>query len=797
MRSPKSIPLPFSLALRTAILLASCALMAGCGGSGPSTTLPPPPSPTPAPTPTPSPTPIPTPTPTPTPVPTGFPLATVPATFNTAEFRESDGPRQHNAHVAWAAGHTGAGVTIAVIDTGIDSDSPEFAGRLSTNSVDLYSTRNSINGVDDHGTLVALVAAAARNGTGVLGMAWGASVMAIRADEPGSCTANNAGGSAADCSFLDADIARGVDHAVANGARVINVSLGGEGGANAALQQAVRDAAAAGVLVIVASGNDGAAGLDDFGQQMISAGNGAVIVVGAVDEAYQMADFSNRAGADTQFYMAARGDGVCCVYENGELFIDDEGFAFIVSGTSFAAPQVAGAAALLAQAFPNLTGQQIADILLRSAFDAGASGNDAVFGRGILDVNAAFKPIGATLVAGGIGLLSLGEASGTLSPAMGDSLAGAGLTTVVLDQYARAFDATLAGSFQPARQRSPLHTALAGQQRQLGGGNGQASVALTVDASGHPDSLRLTSGEAEQARVLAARVALQLSPHTQLGFSYAQSADGLQAQLQGLDQPAFMIAGSPAGDAGMVQGSDMAFALRHKFGPWGLTVSAGSGQTWSSSTDRRAAALRGVQRSEGVASMGLALDRRMGAVATTLGVTWMGEDESVLGAFFQPGLGVAGADSLFLDATARWKMAPGWQLGASLRQGHTTARPSRVVAARSRLTTRGFALDLERRGVFGASDALALRVSQPLRVEGGSLGLSLPTAWDYATLRATSSLQWLALAPSGRELDAELAWRGSLWGGSAAASLYWRRDPGHLADMPDDTGVALQWSRGF
>lgn len=780
---------------RSALLLAGCALVASCGGGGSVSGLPPPPRATPAPTPTPAP--APTPTPAPTPAPTGFPQAAVPGTFNTVEFRQSDGPRQHNAHAAWAAGHTGSGVTIAVIDTGIDSDSPEFAGRLAASSTDLYATRNSLDGPDDHGTLVALVAGAARNGAGMLGIAWGASIMAIRADEPGSCAAENAAVSEADCAFLDDDIARGVDHAVANGARVINISLGGAGGANAKLQQSVRDAAAAGVLVVVASGNEGLAELDDYGRQMISAGGGAVLVVGAVDEDYRMADFSNRAGADTQFYLAARGEAVCCVHEDGRMFVDAEGFVFGVSGTSFAAPQVAGAAALLAGAFPNLTGQQIADILLRSAFDAGASGADAVFGRGILDIGAAFRPIGSTSVAGGTGLLSLGQPSGTLSPAMGDALTTASLSTVILDDYARAFEAELGGSFRSAQQRSPLHGALAGQQRHLGGGNARASFAFTVDGRGLARALHLTHAEAEQARVLAARVAVQLSAQTQIGFAYAQGADGLVAQLQGHERPVFMIAGSSAGDAGLLQGSDAAFALRHRLGRWGLTVSAQSGQTWSAAVDRHVADLRGERPREGLSTLGLAFDRRFGALDTSLGLSWMAEDTSLLGAHFQTGLGLAGADSLFVDLAAGWAVASDWRVGASLRQGHTTARRSLVVAPGSRLTTRGFALDVERRNLLAHGDALALRLSQPLRVGSGALGLALPTAWNYTTLSADRQLQWLALAPSGRELAAELAWRGQLWGGQAATSLYWRRDPGHLADVPDDRGVALRWNRAF
>jgi hypothetical protein len=77
------------------------------------------------------------------------------------------------------------------------------------------------------------------------------------------------------------------------------------------------------------------------------------------------------------------------------------------------------------------------------------------------------------------------------------------------------------------------------------------------------------------------------------------------------------------------------------------------------------------------------------------------------------------------------------------------------------------------------------------------LGLELPGAWDYATLTATSATQRLPLAPQGRELVAELAWSGPLFDGQGAASLFWRREPGHYVGTPADAGIALRWARGF
>src|SRR5690606_15329056 len=300
-----------------------------------------------------------------------------------------------------------------------------------------------------------------------------------------------------------------------------------------------RNAVNAGLLVVVAAGNDGEAELESFPAGLDGLGTGGVIVVGSVGENGEISDFSNRAGSRPDFFIAARGERICCEYRDGVLYVDDEGFAYLFSGTSFAAPQVSGAAALLAQAFPNLTGREIVDILLRSAFDAGAFGPDAVYGRGILDLARAFQPLGTTRLAGGSAVLALGDSSGSTSPAMGDAASTASLPAVVLDEYARAFGTDLGVTLGRAVPREPLHGSVGVERRVLSGASEAMSLAFTIDArgkAGEPPRIRqltLAREDAEAARVLAARVAMRLSPGTQIGFAFAQGPDGLVAQLQG------------------------------------------------------------------------------------------------------------------------------------------------------------------------------------------------------------------------------------------------------------------------
>jgi len=799
-------------ALRSGAAIGALALLAACGGGGGGGGGPvistPAPQPTPSPTPPPAPAPAPTPTPTPTPA---------PSSFDTAEFRMSDGPEQHKAATAWQRGATGSGRTIAVVDTGIDLDSPEFAGRIHPDSRDVAGNR-SVDGEDDHGTNVALVAAAARNDTGILGIAFDARVLALRADRPGTCGDDTPQNTNLTCSFSDGDIARGIDQAVSSGATVINLSLGG-GGVGSATLAAVRRAAGAGIVIVVAAGNGGDGSKADidpnqptaFASGIREAGGSNVIIVGSIDEGSQISSFSQRAGNQANFYLTARGERICCVYENGQVFVgrDERGsFRLLFSGTSFAAPQVAGAVALMAQAFPNLTGAQIVQILLETARDLGETGVDTTYGRGALDIAAAFAPRGATTVAGSTSVMRIGETSVIGSAPMGDALAGSqGLTGVLLDEYKRAYEYDLTSGSRGAVPEYRLHNALAGGQRQIGGGNATLSLGFTVgDArfaaqttaeGAMARQMQLSTREADGAEVLAARMIARVAPDMQIGFAMREGGFGLASRMQAQERPAFLIASDAGGDVGFARSTDASVAVRREFGSLGVTASAESGEAWIGNRRQGEEVFQGVRDRRATHTLSLAADRQFGNLDTTLGLSWLQEDNTILGAYLAQGFGAGGADTLFVDASGRWDVAQGWSLGGAYRHGLTRADASGLVAGGSRFQSQAWSLDLTRAQVFGNGDTLGFRLSQPLRVTRGGIDLMLPVSYDYASESAGFGTRRLSLAPSGRETVSELAWRGPLAKGWASASLYYRTDPGHYAQAPDDAGVAVTWSRGF
>lgn len=785
----------------TAVVGVGLAGLAACGGGGggsvnstpsgtTSASAPPTASPTASPTATATATPTATPAPIITPTPS--------ASFQTAEYNRSTGPSQHGAITAWAAGASGQGVTIGIVDSGIDTTNPEFAGRISSASTDLVGSRGLANADSDHGTIAALVAAGARNGVGVMGMAFNATIAAMRADSVGSCATTDG------CSFSDNAIARGITSALAAGAKVINISLGGST-PNTNVTNAIASAASAGVVIVVSAGNDSSTQVDAFAAGLRAAGNGNVIIAGSVGSTNTISSFSNRAGTEAAWYLTARGEQVCCLYENGVIKTTVSGgatYTTVYNGTSFSAPQIAGAVALLRQAFPNLTATQAVSILLSTATDLGSSGQDTTYGRGMLNIAAAFNAQGTTALAGTTTQLVLGDTNAVTSPAMGDAAQGASLASVVLDGYGRAFGVNLANGLRGASLVPKLAPALVNQNRSFSIGGGAVAMAFSVDATGRTlalpwsGALRLSQEDAAAARVLAGRVIARVAPGLSMGFAMSQGADGLVASLQGQDRPAFMVAGNPLEDTGFFRSGETSLAIRRGLGQWGLTMMGQQGYAWTGAPWQMVGAARRADNRDLVQRFGFALDRRRGDIEASLGASWMSEQRGILGARFNPALGAHGADTVFVDAALGWRPYPDFHFGAAWRQGFTQVRGSGFIGAGSALVSNGWVVDGSIANFFKYGDVLALRVSQPLRVAGGGMNFQLPVAYDYDA-GAVWGVRRLSLAPTGREVDAELAWQFPLKGGSAGLNLFWRRDPGHYAALPDDGGVSMTWRKGF
>jgi hypothetical protein len=666
-------------------------------------------------------------------------------------------------------------VKISVVDSGINPKLGEFAGRIDPASGDVYGTRG-ISDEGGHGTAVSAVAAAARNGSNTMGVAFDATIVSERADKPGSCAAADG------CQFGDDAIADGIDAARAAGAKVINLSLGGSQPSTtllAAMQRAVN----AGIVLVIAAGNDGTANPDPFALTPAQNFPGQVIIAGALDKNNStIASFSGKAGSGANYYLMAVG-------------VDDrapnqDGVQYLWSGTSFSAPTISGAVALLAQAFPNLSGKQIVEILFNSADDLGAAGVDAVYGQGRLNIQRAFQPQGATAMADSQTAVSTTD-NGDLPAVAGD--AGAGkhpLGAIILDGYDRAFAINLASTLRAAPQDKPMTRSLLSKLRVGNSQIGPLGVAMTVSQRNNVaemfalDRLNIGPEDARRARLIAGSAVARIDKKTAFALGFSEGAKAMERRLNGAQSGAFLIARDIAGEPGFAGKRNGSVALRHQFGGTGVTLSGETGDVWQPIVTRASGSP--------YRWTSIGVDRKLGRNSLSANLSRLEERKTLLGGRLDRALGGGGSTSLFVDVDARHDFGGGWSTGLTARRGWTNF-------ASGRFQTAGYSFDLAKLGVLGSNDSVGMRIAQPLRVESGGLALMLPTSYDYATGIATDSLTKMSLSPSGRELDAELSYGSNLFAGNGwlGGNLFYRRQPGHIASADDDVGAAIRFTLGF
>ncbi|WGV25783.1 S8 family serine peptidase [Halotia branconii] len=267
----------------------------------------------------------------------------------------------------WAKGYTGQGVVVAVVDSGVDRKHPDLKDNIWKNSKEIagngkdddgngyiddvygwnfvHNNNKTLDLVNGHGTHIAGTIAAAKNNFGVIGIAYNAKIMPVRIfDDYGQSTFNA--------------LSNGIRYAVDNGANVINLSLSSPDGYSE-LQAAIQYAASKGVITVSAASNDEelaprypARYADQWG-----------VAVGAVAYNGTLSDFSNRAGTTPLTYVTAPGVDIYSTYPGNS-------FEYL-SGTSMAAPHVAGVIALMLSAKKGLTNDQVRQIIMETSGNSG------------------------------------------------------------------------------------------------------------------------------------------------------------------------------------------------------------------------------------------------------------------------------------------------------------------------------------------------------------------------------------------------------------------------------------------
>ncbi|HFD2081771.1 TPA: S8 family serine peptidase, partial [Serratia marcescens] len=379
-----------------------------------------------------------------------------PASWRSSEFNAEWGLGAIHADQAYAAGYTGKGIKLGIFDQPVYAKHPEFAGEnkvinLVTEGIREYTdpyipvkkgdafrydgtpSVDSDGTLGSHGTHVGGIAAGSRDGGAMHGVAFNAQIISAENGDPGP----------EDGIILGNDGAvyqAGWDALVASGARIINNSWGigitekfDEGGYDPAYPhftvndaqkqfdqikqilgtkpggayQGAIDAARSGVVTIFAAGNDGnlnnpdaMAGLAYFVPDIAPNWLSVASLQDPTNTGdYSISTFSSRCGYTASLCVSAPGTRVySSIIEGTSVENLTTGYAKY-SGTSMAAPHVAGSVAVLMERFPYLNGAQVAEVLKTTATDMGAPGIDALYGWGMINLGKAINGPGMLVTA--------------------------------------------------------------------------------------------------------------------------------------------------------------------------------------------------------------------------------------------------------------------------------------------------------------------------------------------------------------------------------------------------------------
>ncbi|NOZ72154.1 MAG: peptidase S8 [Chloroflexi bacterium] len=284
-----------------------------------------------------------------------------------------------NADTAWDTTTGSNSITIAIIDTGVDLTHPDLAAHI-VSGYDFINNDADASDDQGHGTHVASIAAAVSdNNEGITGVTWNAKVMPVKVLDSGGSGAISG-------------VADGIRWAVDNGADIINMSLGGSS-TSSTLEDAIDYAYSHGVFIVAAAGNDYESG----NPTSYPAAYNHVVAVASTDNSDGHASYSN---SGSYVDVAAPGGDPSDSYDsNPEHWIvgaywRGSGYDYAwLSGTSQAAPHVAGLAALLLSLDPSLGPDDLEDIITSTAVDVQAAGWDEFSGYGRIDAAAAVAAV--------------------------------------------------------------------------------------------------------------------------------------------------------------------------------------------------------------------------------------------------------------------------------------------------------------------------------------------------------------------------------------------------------------------
>ena len=734
--------------------------------------------------------------------------------FRTTEYNRLWALDAIGAANAYALGYTGQGVIIGIVDFNFVLNSTEVDYHALSLGLDprflaIYEAQvGQPNSPDQHGHAMAATAAAIKNDFETHGVAFDATVLAVDFFSGVNVTQVQQGNDVF-------HVTNPWTYLIDNGARVVSKSFGfDEGDIIQNPPQVdefyVLDTEAhvidGGGLLVVSAGNnaDPDPSLSNLelietlrNNNLLDNVPGAFIIAGAVDDNNVIASFSDRAGVARDYFMVA--PGVDLVFPwNGVLIVG--------SGTSLSAPIIAGAAAIILERWPTLTAREVREILFLSATDLGAVGVDDVYGHGLLNLSAALQPLGQTMIAvQSTGLAPAVQSSGMmLGGAFGDAAGfAASLENIMmLDGFRRDFAIDLSGLVASGRTRAALADIFeAGRDWRASslslGGAGALYFAVGED-------LRRTRRLAllgQAARDLGPRRDLLLEFSGRLGALDLRAGSGGRLADAMTERPLApyaepLLSLSRAFSSGLERatgsyGSAGLWLDQHTRLRFGTAIAEAAGARFHP--------LEGLRRPTSVRLAAVRLDRYRGRARLGAELGAMTERGAILGSRSTGGLALSErARTAWLKLDADRMIGRDWSLAFTATGALTEpgAAAASLFGSIGTIASSSFALRLAGQGMVRRGDAFSLTLNQPLRVERAAVTLVSGVGRDLETGQVIFGARGLSLAPSGREIGLEAAYRLGLGPWTAEANLAYRFDADHVAGRRD-LALLLNFSHLF
>ncbi len=738
-------------------------------------------------------TPVPSPAQTtrPAPVPSG-----TAASYQTAEYSRQAGLSLINASSAYATGAAGQGLIIAVNDGQVDTSNPAFAGRIADGAKSWISSLLPT----DHGTHVAGLIAAARDGADTMGVAWAAELLPLATfsgDPSGELTSE---GSAP---------YKAIAYAADRGAYVVNNSWGSDPDADmpSDLVDAVQHAAQLGTITVFATGNNGGllGGLLSGAAQpsttamvpaYASEVEGLFVAVTAAANDGRIATYANHCGDAAAWCLTAPGGGDSALFDGSGLLSTVTGDLIgRKSGTSMAAAVVSGAVAVIASRFPELNPEQVVNRMMASADKDGIYADQATYGHGLLDLGAATKPL-STLQAASVGEVVETGTTGpsgagglALGGAFGNSVANAlsGTPVALFDRFDGATFYNDMGSLAaPAAHRSFTDTSLDdfGFQRfaTITGGHG-VHLALGERQTALGAGAALTStGLSSSRKAVLAYYAMSKNFAAYGGIGAPLSAS--LPQLQGLPVEAGLTLNETPLLPGVLALTDAPTVI-------GMSYMPGEGTRLSVAVIRDTDALDTIGHQAGMTGAMMSMSGKVTKrLRVEMSFTHVVEEQGLLGSTGFGALELGNATTEQVSVGLNYALNDKTVLFGRYDRAMARAGDGTWFAGGSHIQAEAWTVGVVGAEAFVPEDRWGLLVSQPLRVTSGSLMFNRPTGRDADGVVYGDRVE-VPLVADGREIDFEAYYALPLGAdGLLGFNLRYALEPDNRADAaPEMVGM--------